>query len=347
MRTNALENRQWILARRPVGTFAEQDFELRRVPVPDLKDGQVLLRILYLSLDPSNRIWAREEASYAPPVAVGEVMRGFAIGRVMESRNAAYPEGALLSGFTGWEDYMVTDCAGMARAEMPEGIPLEARFAIFEHIGTPAYIGLTEIGKLKKGDTVVVSAAAGAVGSLAVQMAKNLGAGRVVAIAGSDAKCRWLTDELGADVAVNYKRGNLGAALAAACPDGVDVFFDNVGGETLEAVLELINMNARIAMCGAISGYDSDCKQPGPSNLSALLFKRAKMEGFICLDYAGNKAIWEKAHSDITKWYREGRLKYRLDVVEGLENAPKAVIKLSEGKNEGKLLVKVSSESDR
>ena len=163
--------------------------------------------------------------------------------------------------------------------------------------------------------------------------------------AGSDEKCRYLEQELGADATINYRKGDLKTALAKACPNGVDVFFDNVGGETLEAVLDLINMNARIVMCGAISGYDADCEQPGPSNLSALLFKRAKLQGFICLDYAGNKAVWDKAHADITKWYREGRLKYRLDVVEGLENAPDAVVKLSNGQNTGKLLVKVSEEA--
>ena len=342
---NQLQNRQWILVRRPEGAFNAADFELRQSPVRALADGEVLIRTIYLSLDPASRIWVRGEETYVPPINVGDVMRGVSIGRVEETRNPKYPAGTLLSGLTGWEDYTISNGAGLSVVEMPEGVPLIARFALYEHIGMPAHIGLTEIGQLKPGETVVVSAAAGAVGSLAVQIAKNLGAGRVVGIAGSDEKCRTLEQELGADATVNYKKGNLQAALAKACPNGVDVFFDNVGGETLEAVLDLINMNARIVMCGAISSYDLDCDQPGPRNLAKAIFKRARLEGFICFDYAGNKPVWDRAHADITKWFREGRLKYRLDVVDGLESAPEAVVKLSSGQNTGKLLVKVSDEA--
>jgi NADPH-dependent curcumin reductase CurA len=346
-RTTAMaqSNKSWRLVSRPENIFTTDNFSLTEAPVPDPEAGQIVVRNLYLSLDPTNRIWAREETSYLPPVPLGGVMRGLAIGRVVKSKNPAFPEGALVSGILGWEQYSVSDGTFVGIVAQPPQIPLSARFALFEHIGTPAYFGLADVGGLQKGETVVVSAAAGAVGSLAVQMARNLGAGRVVGLAGSDSKCRWVKDELGADAVINYKKENIPKALAAACPGGIDVYFDNTGGEILEAVLDLINMKARIPICGGISSYDNDCRVPGPRNLFNLLFKRARMEGFVCFDYAADPEAWARCHEDITDWHLGGKLKYRLDLHEGIEMAPQAVIKLFTGANVGKVVVKVAEES--
>jgi NADPH-dependent curcumin reductase CurA len=337
-------NRSWHLVKRPQGTLGNEHFELRESPAPEPADGQVRIRNLYLSLDPTNRIWTREKDSYMPSVPLGGVMRGLTIGRIDKSRNPALPEGTIVSALGGWEDYSISDGSLLWKIDQPKGIPLSARFALYEHIGTPAYFGLTRVGQLKKGDTVVVSAAAGAAGSLALQMARNLGAGRVVGLAGSASKCKWLTDELGADVAINYKTDDIPKALAAACPNGIDVYFDNTGGPILEAVLDLINMKARIAICGNISSYDADCDQPGPRNLFNLLFKRARMEGFVCFDFAADTAAWAECDAAITRWHLDGKLKYRLDLQQGLENAPTAIGRLFNGTNTGKLVVQIAAE---
>ena len=337
-------NRSWHLIRRPEGTLGSKDFELRESAPGEPGEGQVRVRNLYLSLDPTNRVWTRSKDTYMPAVPIGGVMRGLTIGRVDKSRNAAFPEGTIVSALGGWQDYSVVDGAMVWKVNQPKEIPLSARFALYEHIGSPAYFGLTRVGQLKKGETVVVSAAAGAAGSMALQMARNLGAGRVVGLAGTPAKCRWLTDELGADVAINYKTDDIPKALAKACPNGIDVYFDNTGGPILEAVLDLINMQARIAMCGNISSYDKDCEQPGPRNLFNLLFKRARMEGFVCFDYIADAAGWAECNEAITRWHLEGRLKYHLDLQQGLENAPTAVGRLFNGTNTGKLVVQIAPE---
>lgn len=299
----------------------------------------------YLSLDPTNRVWAREADSYLPSIALGDVMRGIALGRVEESRHAAFTNGELVTVFLGWEDYSVIEGEALKPLQMDLRIPLSARFALFEHIGSPVYFGLTDIGKIRPGDHVVVTAAAGAVGSLAVQMARNLGAARVVGVAGSDEKCGWLTSELGADAAVNYRRGRLRDELRAACPHGIDLFFDNVGGEGLEIALDLLNMHGRIVICGAIGGYEADGAQPGPRNLLNLVFKRARMEGFVCFDYVADTTAWARMEADITRWHLAGQLRYRVDLVDGLEHAPAAVNRLFDGSNRGKLVVRVSDDT--
>ncbi len=343
MRTVPSINRQWRLVKRPAGSFQDTDFSLVSTPRPTLKESEVLVRVIYLSLDPTNRVWARQHDSYLPSVGIGEVMRGLALGRVVESRNAAFPVDAIVSGVLAWEDYAISDGTWLKVVKQDSRIPLVARFALFEHIGSPAYFGLKDIGRIKAGDQVVVTAAAGAVGSLAVQMAKNWGA-HVVGIAGSDEKCAWLKRELGADSAVNYRRGPLKDSLHAACPDGIDLFFDNVGGEGLEAALDLINLHARIVICGAIGGYEADGAQPGPRNLLNLVFKRARMEGFVCFDYAADHAAWAQFEADTTAWHLAGKLNYRVDLVAGLEHAPAAVNRLFTGANQGKLIVQVSAE---
>lgn len=229
---------------------------------------------------------------------------------------------------------------------MDPRLDLTARFTLFEHIGLTAYFGIMDILRPKHGETMVVSGAAGAVGSMAVQIGKIMGC-RVVGIAGTDEKCNWVKNELGADTVINYRKQSLKDALRESCPEGVDTFFDNVGGETLEAVLNVINMKARIAMCGAISQYAADEQMYGPPNIYNLLNKRARIEGFIVLDYASDGRWWAHAHDEMTQWYLQGRLKYHIDLVEGLENAPVAISKLFDGTNTGKLLVKVSDEPIR
>lgn len=340
-------NRSWHLVSRPEGDLSPENFELREGPIPQPGQGQFRIRTTYLSLDPTFRLWTREKESYMPSVKLGDVMRGFTMGVVEESSHPEFPTGSIVTGVFGFEDYSISDGTGIVtRVEMDQRLPLTARFTLFEHIGLTAYFGILDILRPKFGETMVVSGAAGAVGSIAVQIAKIMGC-RVVAIAGTDDKCAWLRDELGADAVVNYRKQPLKQALRDACPEGVDTFFDNVGGETLEAVLDVINMKARIAMCGAISQYSADNKMYGPSNIYNLLNKRARLEGFIVLDYAADARWWAIAHDEMTQWYLQGRLKYHLDIVNGLENAPAAITKLFTGTNTGKLLVKVSEEPKR
>lgn len=333
-------NRQWRLVARPTGLIKEADFEWREEPVPTPSQGEILVRNIYLSLDPTNRLWTSDRESYMPPVEIGEVMRGGTIGVVEQSRNPSFAEGTIVQGFLNWEDYSLTDGEGLVTLPNNPLIPLRAHYGLFGHIGLTAYFGLLDIGKPTEGDTLVVSAAAGAVGSLVGQIGKIKGC-RVVGIAGSDEKCSWIKDELGFDAAINYKKEPVLERLREHCPDGIDVYFDNVGGEILEAALSLINIGARIALCGMISQYNATEPVPGPTNLGNLIIKRACIEGFLVLDYI-DRAM--EAVAELSKWYAEGKLSYRLDVVDGLENAPAALNKLFDGTNKGKLIVKISEE---
>jgi NADPH-dependent curcumin reductase CurA len=329
-------NAQWRLASRPEGLFKPSDFSWHEEEMRPLEDGQVRVQSVYLSLDPTNRGWAAGD-TYMPAVAIGDVMRGLAVGRVVESRAAGFAPGDTVSGLLGWQLYAVVPARALAR--LPEvGLPLEAHLGLLGHIGLTAWVGLIEIGRPKEGETLVVSGAAGAVGSLVGQIGKILGM-RVVGIAGSEEKCRYLTEELGFDAAVNYKKTIVRAGLRRACPDGLDVYFDNVGGPALEAALAFLRNHGRVVICGLISQYTLAGAPPGPSTLGNLLVHRGRMEGFIVFDHL-DKA--ERATADLVRWHREGRLKYRLDVVEGLENAPAAVNRLFEGRNIGKLVVKVA-----
>ena len=334
-------NHQWRLAARPSGLVKDSDFEWREAPLAPTGEGQVLVRTVYLSLDPTNRIWMNEADSYLPALALGELMRGGAAGIVEELRNSRFSPGDIVQGLIGWQQYFLSDGSGLAKLPSNTGLPLTAFFGLLGHIGMTAYFGLLDIGKPKAGETVVVSTAAGAVGSLTVQIGK-IKECRVVGITGSDEKCRWIRDELGCDAAINYKSENVLESLRKHCPNGIDVYFDNVGGQILEAALELINLRARIPVCGAISQYNADEPAPGPRNLANLIMKRARMEGFLVSDYM-NRA--DEAMQDLAKWYMQGKLKYKVDVVEGLENAPGALRKLFDGSNTGKLVVKVSPET--
>jgi NADPH-dependent curcumin reductase CurA len=281
-----------------------------------------------------------ETATYLRPVAIGEVMRGITLGVVEQSRNTQFPEGTLVQGMLGWQDYALTSGTGLTILPNDPSIPLTAYLGLFGIIGPTAYFGLLDIGKPQAGETLVVTAAAGAVGSLVGQIGKIKGC-RVVGIAGSDDKCRWIKDELGFDAAINYKTEPVRASLKQHCPNGIDVHFENVGGEILDAALSLINLRARIVLCGLISQYNTVKPVPGPYYFGNILVKRARVEGFIVLDYM-HRAL--EAMHDLSQWYRQGKLRYRVDVVEGLEKAPLALNKLFDGSNQGKLIVKVAAE---
>lgn len=330
-------NRQWRLAARPTGAIKESDFAWHEEPVRPLADGEALVRNLYLSIDPTNRIWMTDMPGYLPPVQLGEVMRGIAVGVVEESRSAALPTGTHVTGLLGWQDYAITDGAGLR--PMPQGLSVPPSFflGLFGHIGLTAYFGLLEVGRPRAGETLVVSAAAGATGSLVGQIGKIKGC-RVVGIAGGAEKCRRLTEELGFDAAVDYKAGAVLEQLQQHCPAGVDVYFENVGGALLDDVLSLINLRARVVLCGQIAQYNADAPVPGPYNFGRILMQRARVEGFIVLDYAARAP---EAFADLGRWYAEGRLKYREEIVAGLERAPETLTRLFTGAHDGKLVVKV------
>ena len=316
----------------------ETDFSWHEEPAADPGEGQLLIRNRYLSLDPTNRIWMNEADSYLPAVPLGAVMRGGTIGVVEKSRHAGFSEGDMVQGLGGWQEYTLSDGVGVSKLPRIPGLPVEAWFGAMGHIGFTAYFGLFDVGKPKAGETVVVSAAAGAVGSLAGQMAKIAGC-RAIGIAGSEEKCRWITSELGFDGAINYRAENVREALRRHCPNGIDINFENVGGEIMEAVIDQLNIHARMALCGMISQYNATAPR-GPANFVNLLVKRATCTGFLVMDFAPR---FGEAVQKIAGWLAEGRLKYKLDVVEGLEAAPRALKKLFDGSNTGKLLVKISS----
>ena len=333
-------NRQWRLASRPVGLVQDSNFKFVESAVPELDDGQFLVRNVYLSLDPTNRGWMNAADTYLPAIQIGDVIRGGALGVVEASRNGNFPEGAIVQGLFGWQDYFVSDGRGASLLPRDKQIPLTAHFGLFGHIGMTAYFGLLDVGKPRAGETLVVSAAAGAVGSLVGQIGKIKGL-RAVGIAGGSEKCRWLTEELGYDAAIDYKNESVAEGLKRHCPDGIDVYFENVGGEILDAVLKRINIGARIPLCGMISQYNAAKPVPGPYNLVQLIVKRARLEGFLVSDYAPRAM---EAITELGRWWMEGKLKFRVDVVEGLEQAPAALNKLFDGSNQGKLIVKVSDE---
>ncbi len=330
-------NHQWRLAAHPVGLIKDSDFQWVETPVAPLQDGEVLVHHQYLSLDPTNRGWAGEEDTYLPAVRIGEVMRGGGIGVVEESRNPNFQEGDIVQGLFGWQEYFTSNGETLNKLPIIPGLPMTAYLGLFSHIGATAYFGLLEIGNPQAGETLVVSTAAGAVGSLVGQIGKIKGC-HVVGLTGSDEKCKWITEELGYDAAINYKTENLAASLKQHCPNGIDVYFENVGGKILDAVLLQINKHARIALCGLISQYNATEPVPGPYNFVQLLIKSARLEGFIVMDFMHRA---QEAFQELGKWYMEGKLKYRVDLVEGLDQTVKAVNKLFDGSNQGKLIVKV------
>src|SRR3984893_10835541 len=332
------KNRQWILKARPSGKLTGEEFLWNETPIPRLSDGQVLIRTLWLSIDPAQRIWMARD-SYKPAVPLGDVMQSFAVGQLLDSRLPDFKRGDLVRGEFGWQDYAVTDgksFGGMQK--VPAGTPPNLALGLFGLNGLTAYVGMAEVGKINAGETVVVSGAAGATGSLAGQIAKLKGC-RVIGTAGGKEKCDWLVEEAHFDAAINYKNEDVGTRLSELCPNGIDLFFDNVGGEVLNEVLARINLHARIVLCGSISKSDAATPQPGPANYSNLVARRARMEGFTGLDYPTRVP---EAFEALGRWQREGSLVHKEDVMTGLENAPRALLRLFSGKNFGKQLVKVA-----
>ncbi|MBE9212310.1 NADP-dependent oxidoreductase [Plectonema cf. radiosum LEGE 06105] len=335
-------NRQFLLLSRPIGDIKESNFEYKEVPIPTLNEGEVLIRNLYLSLDPTNRIWMSDMVQYMPPVELGEVMRGVAMGVVEESKNSNLRSGDIVTGLLGWQDYAVLKeepVNFITKIHPPLPNPLFTAVGLLGATGVTAYFGLLDIGQPKPGETVVVSAATGAVGSVVGQIAAIKGC-RVVGITSSDEKCQWLTSSLGFDAAINYKNTDLNSALAIACPKGVDIYFDNVGGSILDTVMSHLNLFARIPLCGLISTYNSTEPVPGPYNFGLILMKRVRIQGFIISDYRNR---WHEAIKDLGQWMESGKIKQEYEIVEGLENAPKAIHKLFNANKIGKLIVKISS----
>ncbi|MGH7374468.1 MAG: NADP-dependent oxidoreductase [Candidatus Rokuibacteriota bacterium] len=334
-------NRQVVLRSRPVGMPKPGDFELVESPLPSPKDGEVLSRTIYLSLDPYMRGRISGAKSYAASVEPGQVIVGGTVGEVLESRHPGLAKGDVVLGYDGWQSHAVSKGGGLRKLD-PKQAPVSTVLGVLGMPGMTAYVGLLDIGQPKPGETVVVSAASGAVGSAVGQIAKIKGC-RAVGVAGSQDKCHYVVRELGFNACVNYKKGDLLASLKQACPNGIDVYFENVGGDVLRAVMQLLNQNARIPLCGMISEYNATESTPGP-NLRPLLFNRALIKGFIVSDHMARMGDFVK---DCGGWLRDGRLKHREDVVVGLEKAPEAFIGLLQGKNFGKLLVRVGEDPTR
>jgi NADPH-dependent curcumin reductase CurA len=327
--------RQILLRRRPVGLPVADDFEIVDVPAPPVAEGDVLRRTIYLSLDPYMRGRMSDEASYAASVAIGQPMVGHTVSQVLESRNPAFAAGDFVTGYDGWREAAVSK--GQDLRKLDPSLPISTAIGVLGMPGLTAYVGLLDIGQPRAGETVVVSAASGAVGSIVGQIARIKGC-RAVGVAGSAEKCAFVVDELGFDGCVNYKSATFPADLAAACPRGIDVYFENVGGTVFAAVLKLINQNARIPLCGLSADYTATEPRPAP-NLRPLLVKRALIKGFIVSDHANRAADFQREAAD---WVKAGQIKYKEDIVDGLENTPTAFLKLFDGSNFGKLLVRVS-----
>lgn len=332
-------NRQWRIGHKPAAEVSKENFVWSEEPLPRPGEGDLLVRTIYLSIDPVQRYWLSPSPSFGPPTEVGQVMPGRIWGRVEESRSGAFTRGDLVAGLGGWQSYCVLPAAEAEPVPQWPGIPLLAHTSLFCMQALSAYFGLLEIGRPRSGETVVVSAAAGGVGSLVVQIARIQGC-RVVAVAGSPAKCAWLCEELGADGAIDYHAPDFARQLKALCPGGVDVYYDNTGGNILDAVLALINPHARIASGGFISQYNTDGPTRGPANIHMLALKQARMEGFSCFEYVDRAA---EAFEVLRRWYEDGLITYRSHVVQGLEHAPELLAGLFRGVNVGKGVIQVSS----
>ena len=333
-------NTQIKLASRPVGMPKDSDFSIEKTPTPDLKDGEILLQTIYISLDPAMRGWMNEARSYVPPVEIGAVMRAGAVSKVIESKNPAFEVGKYVVGMTGVQEYTVSTGDSLMKIDTVMA-PLPVYLSTLGMPGFTAYFGLLKSGEPKEGETVLVSGAAGAVGAVVGQIAKIKGC-HVVGIAGGPEKCSYLTEQLGFDASIDYKNEeNLYKAIRKACPKGVDIYFDNVGGEMLEIALQLINLKARIIICGAISQYNNTTPIKGPANYLSLLVNRAKMEGILVTD---NIKEYPVAAMEMGTWMQEGRLKSKEHIEEGIENFLETFHRLFSGKKMGKLVLKVGEE---
>ncbi|OBH12479.1 NADP-dependent oxidoreductase [Mycobacterium sp. E1747] len=334
----AVRNRRFLLRERPTGRIGPDTFELTEEAIPELGDGEALVRVNWISLDPTNRMWINDTPTYLPPVGIGEVMRAAGIGEVVASKSSTYAVGQQVQGLLGWQEYAVlTDTSMVNPVDVAPGVSPSAYLGALGMTGLTAWIGIRDIGKPRPGETVVVSAAAGAVGSIAGQLAKAAGA-RVVGIAGGPKKCALLTDQLGFDAAVDHRADDWAAQLAAATPNGIDVDFENVGGDLMDAIFARLNIGARVALCGLISGYNAEDPPPGPRAFGNLLIQRAMVQGFIVLDHFGRAP---EAIGEIAGLIEAGKLKPLETVVEGFEQLPTAINMLFDGKNVGKLVVKI------
>lgn len=330
------ENRQYRLAARPVGLPKDSDWNFLKEPARAPADGEVLVGVEYLSLDPAMRGWMNEGKSYIAPVNIGDVMRALGVGKVLESKAENFAAGDYVSAATGIQSFATLKAKELTKID-PKLAPLPVYLNILGMTGMTAYFGLLDVGEPKEGETVVVSGAAGAVGATVGQIAKIKGC-RVVGIAGGAEKCRFLIEELGFDAAVDYKAGDIRKPLKEACPNGIDVYFDNVGGEILDTCLAMINLRARIVICGAISQYNNTTAIKGPANYLSLLVNRARMQGIVVFDYTDR---FGAAAREMAGWMAAGKLKGREDIVDGLETFPQTLLKLFSGENFGKLVLKV------
>jgi NADPH-dependent curcumin reductase len=331
-------NRQWKLAARPQGLVTPDVLQLAESPVPALEEGQALGRVKYLSIDPTMRIWMADIPQYMPPVQLGEVMRSFGLVEIIESRHPEFKKGDKVMGLTGFQEYVLVTGKEIRAFQKLPNIPFLSDTNFLGTLGVnglTAYFGLLEVGKPQAGETLVVSAAAGATGSIVGQLGKIHGC-RVVGIAGSDEKCTWIKDELGFDAAINYKHADWKAQLATATPTGVDINFENVGGEVMQVVLDRMNLHGRVVLCGLISGYTRH--DPGLASFGQVLIKRLRVEGFIILDYVPR---FMEAGKQLGMWKMAGKLKDKQTIVKGFEKAPEAINMLFQGANIGKLLVEL------
>jgi len=337
----AKTNKQWLLKERPVGMVGPQHFELVESPLPevDLKAGQVLVKTLMLGFDPAMRGWLMDERSYLPPVAIGAPMRATGVGQVVQTSNPELPEGALVQGLLDWQEYSVGDLAApIPPRPLPAGVTPSLALGVFGSTSLTAYFGLLDVGQPRSGETVLVSGAAGATGSVVAQIARLKGC-RVVGIAGGAEKCQWLLEACKLDAVIDYKSEDLSTQIGKLCPDGVDVFFDNVGGDTLEAGISHMADFGRIVLCGAIAGYNDETPAPGPHNLMILITRRIRMQGFIVIDYLARA---EEAYTALADWVSAGEIAWRDDIQEGFENIPATLQRLFDGRNTGKQLLKLA-----
>jgi len=331
-------NEQVVLAERPTTILEPSTTRLETVAAPVPKDGEALVEVGFLSIDPTIRTWMDDAPGYLPPIGIGEVVRSGGIGTIVESNSARYNVGDMVFGTVGWQRYSIAGQGQQAMTVIPAGVDPLLAINVLGVTGLTAYFGMTDVGRIQEGDVVVVSGAAGATGSSAGQIAKILGAKTVIGIAGSDEKCALLTGELGYDFAINYKTDNVASALKAAAPHGVDLFFDNVGGEILDIVLAQLAMRGRVVLCGAISQYTTPGRPQGPANYLNLIIKRGRMEGFIILDYADR---YGEAQGQLLTWLLEGKLHHAEHVLDGLDRAPEALNLLFTGGNTGKVIVRL------
>lgn len=333
-----MKNRQVRLKTRPQGIPQAEHFEIVEAATPELSEGQVLVRNIYLSVDPAMRGWIVDKVGYSAPVAIGEVMRSFASGRVEASRHPDFAVGDLVTGLFGWQDYAAVDGGSIQHKISEQELPLSTSLGVLGLNGITAYFGLLEIGQPKSGETLVVSTAAGAVGSCVGQIGKSVGC-RTVGIAGGTEKKQLCLDEFGFDAAIDYKSEDVDAALSKACPDGIDVYFDNTAGPISDAVLKHLRLGARVVICGTASIASWDPIPQGPRVERHLLVKRARMQGFVVLDFANR---YDEARTKLADWVRDGTIKYREEILDGIEHAPDAIAGLYRGENPGKRLIQIA-----